>query len=102
MIMTERISCEEIISIYNIEITFINALEDSGLIHPEIEDEIKYILHDELTDLERFVNWHYEMEVNMPGIEVIHRLITQIETLQQENRRLLKQTEISLNEFIDM
>lgn len=99
--MTERISQEQIVQIYNIEIHFLNALEDSGLIQPEIENEIKYILYDDLPALERFANWHYDMDVNLPGLEIIHRLLSKIEMLQQENRRLLKQPGFMIDNFID-
>lgn len=102
MIMNERISCDEVVRIYNIEITFLEGLENSGLIHPETENEVKYILYDELTALERFVNWHYDMEVNMPGLEVIHRLLQKIEVLQQDNRRLLSQHTFVLKDVIDI
>jgi len=99
--MTERISQEQIVQIYNIEITFLNALEDSGLIQPEIENEIKYILYDDLPALERFANWHYDMDVNLPGLEIIHRLLGKIEMLQLENRRLLNQPGFMIDNFID-
>lgn len=87
--MSERISREEIVKIYNIEITFFDDLVDSGLLRTETENEIKYILYEELPVLERFANWHYDLDVNMPGLEVIHHLLQKIENLQNENRRLL-------------
>lgn len=100
--MNDKISREEVVRIYDIEITFLDALEDSGLIHPETDQEIKYILYDELPALERFANWHYDMEVNLPGLEVIHRLLRKIEDLQLENRRLLKQPDFLIKNYIDM
>lgn len=100
--MSERISQEKIVQIYNIEITFLDALEDSGLIHPEIENNIKYIIYDELPALERFANFHYDMDVNLPGLEIIHRLLNKIENLQQENRQLLNHHNFVIDKFIDM
>lgn len=90
--MSERISREEIVKIYNIEITFFDDLVDSGLLRTETENEIKYILYEELPVLERFANWHYDLDVNMPGLEVIHHLLQKIENLQNENRRLLNRS----------
>ncbi len=100
--MNDKISREEIVRIYNIEITFLDSLEDSGLLHPEMEDEIKYILYDELPALERFANWHYDMDVNMPGLEVIHHLLLKIEKLQLENRRLVNESGFISNDFLDI
>lgn len=86
--MEERISREEIVSIYNIEITFFNELEACGLIQTEVVNEITYLHYDQLPNFEKFMNWHYDLEVNIPGLEIIHNLLSQIHFLQEENRRL--------------
>lgn len=86
--MSERISREELIKIYNVEIRFFEELESCGLLQIETENEVKYISHDELSLFEKLANWHYDLQVNMPGLEVIHHLLSQIEKLQSENRKL--------------
>ncbi|MFK8267554.1 chaperone modulator CbpM [Capnocytophaga cynodegmi] len=87
--MEGRISREEIIRIYNIEVTFFDELEACGLIQTEVIDEVIYLNYEQLPDFERFTNWYYDLEVNMPGLEIINRLLNQIQSLQQENRKLL-------------
>ncbi|HAI80762.1 MAG TPA: MerR family transcriptional regulator, partial [Chryseobacterium sp.] len=57
--MSERISREELVKIYNIEITFFDSLEEAGLLKTVTENEVKYLLYDELELFERFANWHY-------------------------------------------
>lgn len=37
--MEERISREELIKLYNIEMSFLESLEDSGLLHIQIEND---------------------------------------------------------------
>ncbi|MBF8456932.1 MerR family transcriptional regulator [Kaistella sp. G5-32] len=86
--MSDRISREELVRIYDIEITFFDSLEESGLLKTENDNEVKYLLYDELPAFERFANWHYDLEINLPGLEVIHRLLNKMEALQAENRRL--------------
>ncbi len=86
--MSERISREELVKIYNIEINFFDELESCGLLKTENENQIKYLLYEELPVFERFVNWHYDLEVNIPGLEVIHHLLKQIEDLREQNRKL--------------
>lgn len=86
--MAERISREELVKIYNIEITFFDSLEESGLLKTETENNVKYLLYEELPSLERFANWHYDLEVNIPGIEIIHHLLQKIEAMQNEKRNL--------------
>ena len=88
--MSERISREELVKIYNIEITFFDSLEEAGLLKTETENEVKYLLYDELEIFERFANWHYDLDVNLPGVEVIHHLLQKMERLAEENRRLLQ------------
>ncbi|MGZ5284144.1 MAG: chaperone modulator CbpM [Kaistella sp.] len=86
--MTDRISREELVKIYDIEITFFDSLEESGLLKTQTENEVKYLLYDELEVFERFANWHYDLEVNLPGVEIIHHLLQKMERLKDENRRL--------------
>ena len=86
--MSEKISREELVKIYNVEITFFDSLEEAGLVSPVTENEIKYLLYDELPAFERFTNWYYDLEVNMPGLEIINHLLEKLEKLQEENRSL--------------
>ena len=83
--MSERISREDLVRIYNIEITFFDSLEESGLIQIETENEIKYLQYADLAIFERLTNCHYDLEVNLAGLEVIYHLLEKIENLQEEN-----------------
>ena len=51
----------------------------------------KYLLCDELELFEKFANWHYDLDVNLPGVEVIHHLLQKMERLREENRKLINQ-----------
>ena len=88
--MSDRISREELVKIYNIEINFFDSLEESGLLKTETENEVKYLVYDELPAFERFANWHYDLDVNLPGLEIIHHLLQKIEKLKADNRRLIR------------
>ena len=89
--MSERISREELVKIYNIEITFFDSLEEAGLLKTVTENEVKYLLCDELELFEKFANWHYDLDVNLPGVEVIHHLLQKMKRLREENRKLINQ-----------
>ncbi len=91
--MSERISIQEITRIYKIDHHFLNELITAELLHPETENSVQYIIYEELPHLERFSNWHYDLEINLPGIEIIHKLLNQMEDLRNENRRLSKISE---------
>jgi len=87
--MSERISREELVKIYNVEITFFNELVDSGLLNIHTDDEIHYLMYEDLPTFERFTNWHYDLEINLPGLEVIHDMLSKMEDLKRKNRELM-------------
>jgi len=88
--MSERISREELVQIYNIEITFFDELVDSGLLNIETDNEIRYLMYEDLPTFERFANWHYDLEINLPGLEVINSMLQKMENLNQINRELMQ------------
>ncbi len=98
----DRISREELVKIYNIEIKFFDSLEESGLVKTEIDNDVKYLRFEELPAFERFTNWHYDLDVNIPGLEVIHHLLQQMEQLRDENRRLISRRFIVTEDFEDL
>ncbi|MBP3840432.1 MAG: MerR family transcriptional regulator [Chryseobacterium sp.] len=89
--MTERISREELVRIYNVEITFFDALQESGLLKTQTENDMMYVSYDELHVFERLSNLYYDLEVNLPGLEIIHYLHAKMEVLKNENSKLRRQ-----------
>lgn len=88
--MSERISREELVQIYNIEITFFDELVDSGLLNIETDNEIRYLMYEDLPTFERFANWHYDLEINLPGLEVINSMLQKMKNLNHINRELMQ------------
>lgn len=80
----ERISREECVRVYKVEAHFFNELVEAGLIETIIEADTVYIAYERLTHFERLVNWHYDLEINVPGLEVICNLLDQLEQLKRE------------------
>ena len=85
-----RISKTKVIRLYKIKSSFFNDLVANGLIKTEIIDRVTYVHYDQLSALERFVNWHYDLEINVPSMQIIHRLLEKIQVLQEENQKLRK------------
>jgi chaperone modulatory protein CbpM len=77
---------EQCCSNLEVEFSFINSLDDSGVIEVIILDDKKYISIDHLKRLERAIHFHYELNINIEGIDVIHNLLDQIDDLQDELR----------------
>ncbi|WP_326982733.1 chaperone modulator CbpM [Chryseobacterium sp. MYb264] len=99
--MSERISREELAKIYNIEITFFDELVNSGLITIQTENEIRYLMYEDLPNFERFTNWHYDLEINLPGLEVIHEMLKKMDDLRQRNRELANKLSAIGDNFVD-
>lgn len=87
--MENRILREKLVEIYGIEITFFDSLVESGLVKCITEEQNVYLAYEDLESFERFANWHYDLEVNMPGLEIISHLLKKIEHLQDERRTLM-------------
>lgn len=70
---------------------FIQTLIDHGLIRQAAEEAEPAIYFEELSDLERFARLHYDLDINVPGIETIQYLLQRMQTLQSELRQLRRQ-----------
>jgi len=80
----QLITVTEYCSIHKIDTTFIDILEESGLVKLVSVRRQRYIPHEALDAIERLINWHYELEVNPQGLEVADRLYRKIIALQAE------------------
>ena len=73
---------------HKMELQFIRNLSQNGLIEVVVQDEEEFVKEEELKALEQFATWHYELEINLQGIEVAQNLLHKIEQLQEEIRLL--------------
>ncbi len=69
---------------HKIEYAFISSLENSGLISVTSVKRSSYIHADDLHKLEKFVRLHYDLDINIEGIETINYLLEKIENMQRE------------------
>ncbi|MFN3757059.1 MAG: chaperone modulator CbpM [Flavobacterium sp.] len=77
------------------EFSFIDSLNEHGIIEIIIIKNKKYISNEQLKTVERAIQFYYELNINIEGIDVISNLLNQINDLQQE----LKITKNKLNLF---
>ena len=78
------ISTEEFCTHYKVEYSFIDSLDRYGLIEITRIDENAFIDTDKLSELEKLVRLHYDLEINVEGIEAITYLLNRVNNLQQE------------------
>ena len=59
---------------YQIEINFIQDLEEYGLIQIIVKEEQKYIGRNQLATIEKIIRLHNELNINKEGIDIILNL----------------------------
>ena len=69
---------------HNIEISFISSLQENGLIEIAFIEEAAYLVPDQLPQVEKFIHFHYDLDINLEGIETISHLINRINDLHDE------------------
>jgi hypothetical protein len=69
---------------YQLEASFFESLEEVGLLILVRENEEIYIPEEKVTDLEKVLRLHKELDVNLEGIDVIFNLLGKVESLQTE------------------
>ena len=92
------IALDEFCANHNIEISFISSLQQTGLIEITTIEETGFIDADQLQQLEKFIRFYYELDINLEGIETITHLLQRINSMQDEiialtNRLRLYETE---------
>lgn len=80
----QLISTDECCTYYNVDISFISSLSEYGLIEIIAAEEKEFINMSQLQQLEKLIRLHYELEINIEGIEAIFHLLERVENLQQE------------------
>lgn len=80
----ELIPAKEFCIHHNIEYSFISSLVSSGLISITSVKSTAYIHPDEIDKVEKFIRLHYDLDINIEGIETISYLLEKIEQMQQE------------------
>jgi len=92
------IAIDEICANHNIEVSFISSLQQIGLIEITTIENSGFIAADQLLELEKYVRFYYELDINLEGIETVTHLLQRINNLQHEigtltNRLQLYETE---------
>ncbi|MGH2646731.1 MAG: chaperone modulator CbpM [Ginsengibacter sp.] len=84
----ELIPVKDFCTHHDIEYSFISSLEDSGLISVTSVKRSSFINSNDLHKLEKFVRLHYDLDINIEGIETINYLLEKIEAMQKEIMKL--------------
>ncbi|MAZ37501.1 chaperone modulator CbpM [Salibacteraceae bacterium] len=94
----QLISTQILCSQYNIEISFVDTLNKMGLIQIEIIEQNQYIHQDQISDLEKIIRLHNELNVNLEGIDVVFNLLEKEKQLRDELTALKNRIRLYENE----
>lgn len=80
----EFISIEMFSRHHDVEISFIHSLQEFGLIEVNIVNEVHCIEASQLSEIEKMVRLHNELQINTEGIDAIIKLLLQIKNMEKE------------------
>lgn len=81
---THLIPAEIFCAGHHIDLTFIQVLQQAGLVEITKIEEQAYVTEEQLTQLETMVRLYYSMDINVEGIETITHLLQRIKLMQLE------------------
>ena len=84
----ELVSADEFCMNHKISVSFIQSLREFGLAEITIVEESMFIPAEKLMEIEKLVRLHYELNINMEGLDVIIQLLNRVETLQDEMKSM--------------
>lgn len=85
---TELIIVNEYCHKCHIEPSFIDLLEETGLIEVHTEGSEHYLLLSQLPEVERYSRMYYDLAINLEGIDAIHHLLERMELMRREMNML--------------
>ncbi len=95
-----RLLYSECLRIYEVEESFIESLHEVGLIQVIDQEEERFIEYDDLSDLEQFIRWHYEMDINVEGIDALRHMLERVRSLQSEVEQLRNELRFYKSRFL--
>ncbi|MAN27709.1 MULTISPECIES: chaperone modulator CbpM [Mesonia] len=84
----DYIEITEICTYYKVEQHFIEQLRDSGFLELVVIQQKDYLPYRFIPKFEKLRRLHYELDINLEGLEAIETLLEKVEELQETNRKL--------------
>ncbi|GAA4732387.1 chaperone modulator CbpM [Flavisolibacter ginsenosidimutans] len=80
----ELISANDFCTHHRIEISFLQSLQNYGLVEMTTVEHNVFLHPEQLSEVEKFIRLHYDLHVNMEGLDVIRHMLERMESLQKE------------------
>ena len=75
----------------HIDPSFITLLNEEGLVEIYTEKGERYLLLEQLPELEKYTRLYYDLEITPQGIDVINHLLERMEEMKKEIKTLRAQ-----------
>lgn len=69
---------------YEIEFSFIDSLNEFGLIEITYIKKNQFIALEKIQEIEKMIRLHHELGINLEGIDVIYNLLEKVSNLNNE------------------
>jgi hypothetical protein len=69
---------------HNIEFSFIDSLQQYGLIEITTVEGTGFIEEEQLGEIEKMVRLHYDLQINYEGLDAIKHLLDQMQSMQKQ------------------
>jgi len=87
------IPLQQVCERYEIELSFIDTLNEFGLIEITYVEKNQFIALEKIHEIEKMIRLHHELGINFEGIDVIYNLLEKVSNLTDEINHLKNQIE---------
>lgn len=84
MTTEELIPAADFCTHHRIEVSFLQSLQDYGLVEMQTLHETAYLQPDQVAAVEQYMHLHYDLDVNFEGLDVIQHILQRMEVMRQE------------------
>ncbi|MGB5205225.1 MAG: chaperone modulator CbpM [Eudoraea sp.] len=84
---------------YSVEVSFFNELHEEGLISITTLEKTSYLHQDKISDVEKMIRIHRELNINTEGIDAVFNLLQKIDSLQNELNKLHNRLRLYENDY---
>ena len=77
------IAVDQFCAFNDIEVSFVSSLQQNGLIEFTTVEETEFLNSEQLQQLEKYIRFYYELDINLEGIDVIMHLLNRVNDMHQ-------------------
>lgn len=80
----EYTSVKLLSSHYKVPVSFIKTIHEFDLIEIVTIENEAYVHNTQIKDIEKIMRLHFELDINLEGIDAIYNLLRRVESLKQD------------------